>query len=296
MTKGKFEIRPISSALGAEIHGLDLAADLDEDTIERIRSAFLRYAVLVIRDQRLLPEHQIAFAELFGQLDDYPYAGNAIANTALTEIVKLPEETFNFGSGWHMDMSFRQRTPLATVLYAKEVPAVGGDTLYASLTMAYRTLSKTMKELLEGVIVVHEAWPGDAARHNAMALSFPSDEGRERARHPLVSIHPDTGEAFLFVSPFYAREIQGMTPDESLALLDFLNTHATRPEHTCRVRWEPNTLTIWDNRCTIHNALDDDFGAILDGRGFKRVMHRAVVCTPTTTAQTRTPRPATTVA
>lgn len=269
-------VRRISTAMGAEVAGIDLADDLGPNILGTIRNLFNEHSLLVFRDQNITPQEQVAFAKNFGPLGEYPFAKGAAVDGQLTEIVKLPDETHNFGSGWHMDMAFRADKPIATILCAREVPEVGGDTMFASLKAAYRTLSPTMRDTIADLVGIHRSWPGEASFHGGMNVNFSQDE-LETAEHPLVSRHPETGEPFLMICPYYGREIKGMTQDESSALLGFLNAHATKLEHTCRVRWAPGTLIMWDNRCTIHNALDDDLSARLNGNGFTRRMSRVVV-------------------
>lgn len=271
-----FSITPISTALGAEITGID-ANSADDDALDRVASELARYAVLVFRDQALSPQAQLAFAQRFGKPVEYPFAKGGGELPAVTEIVKRPDEVHNFGSGWHMDMSFSRSIPSATVLHALEVPEVGGDTMFANLRLAFRTLSQPMQDVLRQLVIVHRAWPGDSAHFQAMNVSFDMDN-LETSERDLVSIHDASGEPYLALSPFYAREIKGMTQEESDCLIDFLNRHTTQPEHTCRLRWQNGDLVIWDNRCTIHNALEDDFGARFDERGFSRRMQRVVVC------------------
>jgi taurine dioxygenase len=279
MADKSFEVRPLATALGAEVFGLDLAVPLSETDFGRLRAAFVEHNVLAIRDQDIPPENYLAFVRRFGQIEDYPFAASVAGVPELTEILKLPGDVKGFGSGWHMDMSYRVRPPMTTILHAQEVPPVGGDTCFTSLRYAWLTLSARMRGLLDGLVAVHESWPPEPVRFSGMTITN-LDKPREVARHPLVGVHPEAGEPFLFVSPYYAREIEGMSPEESLALLEFLNRHATRDELTCRVRWAPGTIVLWDNRWTLHQALDDDFGAILHGGGYRRRMHRAVIRDP----------------
>lgn len=270
------KIRRISTAMGAEVSGIDLSQPLTPTVYDRVRALFNEHSLLVFRGQKITVQEQVAFAENFGPLGAYPFAKGAAADGRLTEIVKQPDETHNFGSGWHMDMAFRTDKPIATILCAREVPEVGGDTMFASLKAAYRSLSPTMRKTIDGLVCIHRSWPGEASFHGAMAVDFTQSE-LESAEYPLVSRHPETEEPFLLICPFYGREIKGMHQDESAALLGFLHTHATKLEHTCRIRWEPGTLLMWDNRCTIHNALDDDLAARFGGTGFARRMTRVVV-------------------
>lgn len=276
MTHATFEIRPLASALGAEVFGLDLSESPGNADINALAGAWLRHSVLVIRDQPITPRQFLAFVRRFGEIVDYPFAASVEGVPELTEIAKLPTDTQAFGSGWHMDMSFRSIPPMGTILHGKEIPPVGGDTCFASLIYAWKTLSETMQRTISGLVAVHESWPPDPRQFEG--ISFRDlDTPREVARHRLAGRHPESGEPLLFISPYYAREIEGMSPAESRALLEFLNGHATRNELTCRVRWEPDSIVMWDNRCTVHEALDDDLEAQLTGTGYSRLMHRVVI-------------------
>lgn len=279
MAGRSFEVRPLAAALGAEVFGLDLREPLSSADFDRLRAAFVEHNVLAIRDQKIAPGQFLDFVRRFGAIEDYPFAASAAGAPELTEILKLPGDVKGFGSGWHMDMSYRALPPMTTILHAQEVPPVGGDTCFTSLRYAWLTLSERMRGLLDGLVAVHESWPPEPARFSGMTITN-LEKPREVARHPLVGTHPENGERFLFVSPYYAREIEGMSPEESLALLDFLNRHAVRDEFTCRIRWQPDTIALWDNRWTLHQALDDDFGAMLGGQGYRRRMHRAVIRDP----------------
>ncbi len=279
MTQNSFELRPLATALGAEVFGLDLSEPLSEASFDALRAAWVRFGVLAIRDQPISPQQFLAFVRRFGEIEDYPYATSVEGVPELTEILKLPDDVQAFGSGWHMDMSFRARPPMGTFLHGKDVPAVGGDTCFASLTNAWLTLSESMRDLLKGLVAVHESWPPDPTPFGGMGFKD-LDKPREVARHPLAGVHPESGARLLSISPYYAREIEGMTREESAALLNFLNGHATRNELTCRIRWQPDTIVMWDNRATVHEALDDDLEAKLHGKGFLRRMHRAVVRDP----------------
>jgi taurine dioxygenase len=191
----------------------------------------------------------------------------------------MQNEVKNFGAGWHADMSFRDEPPLGAVLYGVEVPPVGGDTMFANMYLAYETLSDGMKNLVEHMVGIHDSHePEDhSQKYKGMSLSGKEGAKRQVARHPMVKVHPVTGRKSLYISPDYCMEIEGMTDRESRMLLDYLEEHATRHEFACRFRWQPNSIAIWDNRCTMHNALNDDLAALGGGEGFKRVMRRATI-------------------
>lgn len=279
MSANGLDIRPYSSAIGAEIFGVDLSRSLDNETWAAIHDAFHEYLVLFFRDQALSPEHHAAFARRFGQLAPYPFVHGIDGHPELIEIVKTPEEVVNFGAGWHADMSFTESPPLGAVLLGIEVPPKGGDTLFANMYLAYEMLSGGMKALVGRIRGVHDSHDpvGHSQRYKGMSLRGKEGAARQIHHHSLVKVHPVTGRKSLFISPDYCMQLEGMTEAESRPLLDTLERHATRHELTCRFRWQPNSVVVWDNRCTMHNAINDDLGARMGGHGFRRVVRRATI-------------------
>ena len=170
-----------------------------------------------------------------------------------------------------------EKPPAGAVVYAREVPPVGGDTLFANMYLAYETLSDGMKALLDGLEVVHLS--GEAHHYSSHYGSMhPSDnEVQENATHPAVRTHPETGRKSLFCTTGFSKRFKDMTLEESRPILDYLRAHATRPEFTCRFQWRQGSMAIWDNRAVLHNALSDDFGARGSGNGFRRILHRATL-------------------
>lgn len=274
-------IRPYSSAIGAEVLGVDLAHPLDEGTWTLIHEAFRQHLVLFFRDQDLSPEQHLAFSRRFGELEPYPYADGMNEYPELVEVVKLADEVETFGGGWHVDMSFRESPPLGAALYAIDVPPAGGDTLFANMHLAFETLSPGMQGLVRRLKGVHDSHlyltftrtQTPAYRGMKMRNEYPA----EVHVHSLTRVHPVSGRTSLFISPDYCGQLEGMSKAESTVLLDFLERHATRHEFICRFRWEPGSVALWDNRCVMHNALRDDIGARLHGKGFKRVMRRSTI-------------------
>jgi len=193
-------------------------------------------------------------------------------------VLKPAGEAAYFGTSWHTDNSFFERPSAVTVLYGEKVPRVGGDTLFASMTKAWETLSEPLKALLEPLSAVHSAasaydpkTTGDAKYKGETAITYTySDSIYEEVEHPVVRTHPETGRKSLFVNPMFTQRIVGLAPNESDALLALLYEHATRPDFTCRVHWEPGSVTVWDNRCVQHYAIDDY-------ADFERVMYRVTV-------------------
>jgi taurine dioxygenase len=257
-------ITPLAGALGAEVEGVSLKDSPDWNAIHQ---AFLDHAVLVFRDQDLEPGDIMRVGARFGAPCHYPFVTGMDGFPYIFEVVKEPGETRNFGGAWHSDTTYLTQPPLATLLYAVETPSHGGDTLYASTAAAYEALSEGMRRTLEGLVGVNsaelKAGGGRAqlhAKNKAMKIQDSETAADYVAEHPVVRTHPETGRKALYVSRSHTTHFTGMTEGESLPLIAFLMEHQTRPEFTCRVRWAPGTLTVWDNRCTLHNAVNDYHG------------------------------------
>jgi len=260
------QISPLAGALGAEISGVDLL-ELDAKGWGEIHRAFLQYAVLAIRGQKLEPADIMKVSAKFGEPCHYPFVTGMEGFPFIFEVVKEPEEKKNFGGAWHSDTSYLKQPPLATLLYAVETPSHGGDTLFANTAAAYDALSDGMRKTLDTLIGVNSAelklGGGRTAMHRkigGMKVHDTDNADQYVSEHPIVRTHPDTGRKALYASRSHTTHFKGMTEEESAPLLIFLAQHQTRPEFTCRVRWEPGTLTVWDNRCTQHNAVNDYHG------------------------------------
>ncbi len=254
-------VQPISGALGAEVTGVDLA-NLDDGSFEAIHDAFLAHQVLVFRCQNLAPKDYVAFARRFGAPAEYPFAKGLDGFPEITVIAKEADQTSNFGGMWHSDTTYKPNPPKATMLMAVETPPAGGDTLFACQYRAYQTLSDGLKLLLSRLKGVSSSAKNASAlrtAHLATGSMSASTKAAEvlTAAHPVVRVHPETGQPALYVNRSHTVAFEGMTEAESAPMLDYLFDHQVQPEFTARVRWEPGTVVIWDNRCTQHCAIND---------------------------------------
>ena len=273
----RIEVVPLPGSLGAEIRGVDLAKPLDDACFAEIHAAWLEHQIICFRDQKLGPEDQLNFCSRVGEIDTYPFIKPLPGHPGVIPIVKEPETRVNFGGGWHTDGSYMPRPPMATVLYAVDVPKTGGDTMFANMYAAYDALSDGMKQMLDGMDAVFTAsavhgTTGAYSHVKAGDAEKQKDEQRAEARemHPVFRTHPETGRKGIYVGRFHVERLAGMRVDESDPILNFLTAHAVKPEFTTRFEWEVGTLLMWDNRCVQHNALNDYPGE-------RREMHRVTI-------------------
>src|SRR5471030_2538036 len=233
------ELRPIAGALGAEISGIDLARPIAPRQFAEIRRAFLEHLVIFFHDQHLTPLQHKEFTVRFGALSRMPYVKALDAHPEIIAVLKEADEQkiSVFGGAWHSDFSFLEEPPLGSVLYALDVPAYGGDTLWANMYAAYDALSEGMKRLLDGLVALHsgsiygiDGVPADLRTSRSIAISRNNAEADIERGHPVVRVHPETGRKALFVNPIYTKRFAGMTAAESKPLLEFLYAHAMRPE------------------------------------------------------------------
>lgn len=263
------DVRPLSGAIGAEIHGVDLSREVDDATVAAIRQVWLQYLVIFFRDQDLPPAQFLALARRFGRPVEYPFVKGIEGFPEVTPVIKLEHETTNFGGIWHSDTAYLELPPQGTLLIAREVPPSGGDTLFASQYRAYESLSEGMRRLLDGLTGVNESAKADATRTREDGKDGTARK-RFVAEHPVVRTHPETGRRALYINTGHTTRFSGMTEAESKPLLDFLFQHQVRPEFTCRFTWRPGSIAFWDNRCAQHNPVNDY-------HGYRRVMHRVTL-------------------
>ena len=263
------EVLPLAGSLGAEIGGVDLAGDLADETLAEIRRAWLDHLVVFFRDQELAPEQFLAFARRIGEPVEYPFVKGMDGFPEIITVAKLPDETVNFGGIWHSDTVYLDRPPMGTMLIAREVPPYGGDTMWANMYAAYEALSPGMQRLLGGLRAVNSSALADVSktREDRMRDSGTGDDKEFVSEHPVVRTHPETGRKALYVNVAHTQRFVDMTEEESRPLLRFLFEHSVRPEFTCRFRWRVGSLALWDNRCAMHNPINDY-------HGYTRRMHR----------------------
>ena len=267
-------VSPLSTALGAQISGVDITRPLSPDQRDAIEQALLTHSVLFFRNQPITPQQQARFAANFGDLHIHPIYPNVpeqpevlVLDTAVTDV--------RDNAVWHTDVTFLPTPALGAVLSAKLLPAYGGDTLWASGIAAYEALSAPMKRLLDGLTATHDfikSFPLERFGNSTEDLQR-WEAARQKnppLSHPVVRTHPVSGRKSLFVSEGFTTRINELEAAESEVILKLLFAHATRPEFTLRWRWQAHDVAFWDNRVTQHYAVDDY-------RPQRRVMHRATI-------------------
>jgi len=264
-----FVVRRMAGAIGAEIGGVKLRPDLPDAVIAELRRLWLEHLVLFFRNQELTPQELAAVARRFGEVVHYPFLKGLDESPEVIQVAKLEHETVNFGGLWHSDTAYLAEPPMASMLIAREVPPHGGDTLFASLYAAYDALSDGMKQMLAPLRAVNSSSKAEKSR--TREDRSPNEAHRVlEAEHPVVRTHPETGRKALYVNGGHTLRFVGMTEAESTPLLEYLFAHQVRPEFTCRFHWEHRSIAFWDNRCALHNPINDY-------HGFRRMMHRVTL-------------------
>lgn len=260
-------ITKLSNSLGAVVGGVDLSQPMSDAVSEQITRAWREHLLLVFRDQHLDFKQYVAFGRRFGELEQHLHQASDYLHPEHPEIYSItnkemngkPSETRDIGREWHTDKSYTVRPLKATMLYCKQIPEAGGDTMFTNLYRAYETLSPALQAMLDDVWAVHDF----SKRLGNLATYLDTEKIAARRKssppvhHPVVRVHPDTGRKALYVSKAVTTRFRGMTPAESEGLLSYLFEHSVRPELTLRHRWHVNDVGIWDNRCTLHLALKD---------------------------------------
>ena len=261
-SSGLLDIRPISGAVGAEIHGVDLKDNIPEEQFSEIKSAFGEYGVIFFRDQNLTPEQEITFARRWGEININRFFTRVNDYPEIAMVLKEPNQKKNTGGNWHTDHSYDTEPALGSILFAHEVPKSGGDTVFASMYSAYETLSDGLKGTLEGMFARHSSrhvfGPSRAEKEDDTVGRIKNAEAANQdAVHPVIITHPETGRKALYVNPGFTLGFEGWTDAESKPLLEYLYAHATRPEFTCRFDWKPGSIAFWDNRACQHFPIND---------------------------------------
>ena len=277
MKNNKIDVRPVSNFVGAEITGVNLGEPLTDFSYQIIRRALCEWGVLFFREQNITPAQHLDFGKRFGELHVSKTISKVPGYPLVGEVRKEPNQARNIGGNWHSDHSFAEIPPLGSILVARELPDIGGDTLFANMSSAYDKLSNGMKMMLEGLSAVH-------AKKKALQSSNLSAERQvstnelekmggaveEQFIHPVVVKHPETGRRILYVNPTYTVRFDGWTEQESKPLLQFLFEQGSSPENICRFDWEVDSVVFWDNRTVWHYAINDY-------QGKRRVLHRVSV-------------------
>jgi taurine dioxygenase len=258
------------------IGGVNVADDLDDATVAEIRQALLNHLVIFFRDQDLSVDRHKAFTRRFGDLFIHPNFQIGQEDKETVYLKRMPGDTAIAGEKWHTDTTMMATPPMGAILYALEVPDYGGDTIFANQYMAYDTLSDGIKDMLDGLKAVHSdiRVAGPQVNVNAHRTTKVRDDADWRPTvnaHPVVRIHPETGRKCLFVNCIYTMHLEGMSEAESAPILEYLYEHQIRPEFTCRFSWQAGSIAFWDNRCTVHLAVNDSHDSV-------RHMQRTQIC------------------
>ena len=269
------KVKLCSGALGAEIEGIDLKT-INSDNFKTINDLLLEHKVIFFREQNMSPEEQINLAKLFGPVEEHAYVKGLEGYPEITRLIKDAEEKNQWGEGWHSDVSYNETPTKAVVLKSIKIPPVGGDTVFSNMELAWETLDKELKKIVENRRAEHFSLGAgffiDSYKHFE---SNGNDVKEYSNHHPIVRTHPETGKKILFVNWTYTKKIEGLEEQESNEVLSKIFEHQSRLDLTCRYSWTENNIAIWDNRCVIHYAIADFFPG--RGLGHERVMDRIAV-------------------
>lgn len=262
---------------GAEVTGVDLRT-LKADQFEQVRNAFSEYGLLYFRDQSLTEQDHIAFAERWGPINVNRFFAAHPDYPQIAMVAKDEEQTVNIGGGWHTDHSYDEEPALGSILVARELPPVGGDTKFASMYAAYESLSDGLKKTLEGMRAVHSAKHvfGQAGAHKSAEDTADRIGNADAADvlpdpiHPVVIQHPLSGKKALYVNPGFTLYFEGWSRKDSMPLLAYLYEVGSDDAHVNSFHWEPGSIAFWDNRATWHFANNDY-------QGHRRIMHRITI-------------------
>ena len=262
------QVERLAGSCGAIVRGLDVSRPQSAEQVESILQLLDEHLVIALPRQQLDLDRLEAFTDELGGRDVTPYVTPVDGRPFVIRVIKEPSDELNFANAWHTDLSYLDAPPAYTVLHAHDVPTAGGDTMWSNQYLAYETLPDKSKEQIEGLRATHSAgmaygtggYLEAVAGKSSMSVA-PSPDAYAVETHPLVIRHPRTGRRALYANSVYTTGIEGMDADDARSLLGRLTAHATHPNFTCRLRWEPDMLAIWDNNATQHFAINDYPGA-----------------------------------
>jgi taurine dioxygenase len=252
----RIDVEPVTNVLGAYVRGIDLRDELDDETIGEIQAAWNEHKVLFLPDQPIDRDQHKRFARYFGDVFRHPYLKDVGDDPDVVKLYSGGDTGLRYvAEGWHTDVTFAPQPPKGSILRSIVVPPYGGDTMWLDLEAAYSRLSPRMQEFASTL----------TARHSAPRAFFVrGDDSGEvtTSHHPVVRTHPATGRKSLFVNPSFTHAIDGLAPAESHTLLTFFHRHTQHEDNQVRLRWQPNTIAMWDNRCTQHRVAADNIDAL----------------------------------
>ena len=268
------EINLLSGALGAEIKGISLK-DTSKENWEKINSLMLEHKVVFFRDQDISSDEQMELAKHFGPLEKHVYVKARKNYPEILRIIKAPDEKHQWGEGWHTDVSYNPKPTKVIILRSHKIPPVGGDTMFSNMELAYETLDNDIKNKIKGKKSVHSSLGAAAFTENYKEMQGNGNLEEYSNIHPIVRVHPETGNKILFVNSMYTKKILDLSERESNEILKKIFAHQERLDFTCRIRWTENAVAIWDNRSLLHQGLSDFFPG--RGLGYERVMDRIAI-------------------
>ena len=268
------EINLLSGALGAEIKGISLK-DTSKENWEKINSLMLEHKVVFFRDQDISSDEQMELAKHFGPLEKHVYVKARKNYPEILRIIKAPDEKHQWGEGWHTDVSYNPKPTKVIILRSHKIPPVGGDTMFSNMELAYETLDNEIKNKIKGKKAIHSSLGAAAFTENYKEMQGNGNLEEYSNIHPIVRVHPETGNNILFVNSMYTKKILDLSERESDEILKKIFKHQERLDFTCRFKWTENAVAIWDNRSTLHQGLTDFFPG--RGLGYERIMDRIAI-------------------
>ena len=268
------KIELLSGACGAEITGMDLK-DTSLSNIKKLKNLLFEHKVIFFRNQKITQKEQINLSKCLGPLETHAYVNGLKKYPQIVRIIKEPNEKNNWGEGWHSDASYNFEPTFAVILKSIKIPPVGGDTVFSNMELAYKTLPQDIKKIINNKKALHDSRGSEFFVKNYKSMRGSGNSNLFSNEHPIVRTNPNSKKKILYVNWTYTRKILGMKKKDSEKILKILFEHQQRLDLTCRFKWTPNAIAIWDNRSVLHYAIADYFKG--RGLGYKRVMDRIAV-------------------